>query len=505
MAGHEEGGGHHELIIIKRHEDDEHEAHSSAWKVAHADFMTAMMAFFLIMWLINVTDENVRKGISEYFNPVHLSSGQAEEKGLTDPHVADPDAKKGNEAGKPNGPKEGEPAKKAEAGEPKSPEKPEPHAKGKSDTSAHDEKAEPKKGEPRKSEPKKAELAGAETRTAEGKPPSSGEKAAAAAVAAAGAAASSESDAKELSALADPYAVLARIRDEAPAGAMTTVAVAADERKPGVVGVTDRDPFDPTYWQTAPTEVLRLNGTLKTPAIDPPPKDALIDAAAPMPREMAPDAAKADAAADPSRPPTESSRSEGKPADVPPQAAMKTEPLPQPGGAGKQAEARDAKTPDDKARDDKAAALRNELADAIRTAAGNAGAPALKVDATPDGLLINLTDDADFSMFAVGSAIPNQRLVKIMDEVGKALARQHGSVVIRGHTDGRPFRSEVYDNWRLSTARAQMAHYMLVHGGLDDKRIVAIEGYADRNLKNKADSYAAENRRIEILIKDAGA
>src|SRR5262245_43548843 len=53
----------HELIIIRRVEEDEHEAHNSAWKVAHADFMTAMMAFFLIMWLINATDEETRKGI----------------------------------------------------------------------------------------------------------------------------------------------------------------------------------------------------------------------------------------------------------------------------------------------------------------------------------------------------------------------------------------------------------------------------------------------------------
>ena len=51
----------HELIIVKRHEDEEHPHHSSAWKVAHADFMTAMMAFFLIMWLINVTDDKMRK------------------------------------------------------------------------------------------------------------------------------------------------------------------------------------------------------------------------------------------------------------------------------------------------------------------------------------------------------------------------------------------------------------------------------------------------------------
>jgi flagellar motor protein MotB len=53
--------------------------------VAHADFMTAMMAFFLIMWLINVTDDQMRKGISQYFNPIHLSEGSTELKGLNAP------------------------------------------------------------------------------------------------------------------------------------------------------------------------------------------------------------------------------------------------------------------------------------------------------------------------------------------------------------------------------------------------------------------------------------
>jgi chemotaxis protein MotB len=43
--------------------------HGGAWKVAYADFVTAMMAFFLLMWLLNATTEKQRKGISDYFNP----------------------------------------------------------------------------------------------------------------------------------------------------------------------------------------------------------------------------------------------------------------------------------------------------------------------------------------------------------------------------------------------------------------------------------------------------
>src|SRR6056297_3996345 len=43
--------------------------HGGAWKVAYADFVTAMMAFFLLMWLLGATNEKQRKGIADYFNP----------------------------------------------------------------------------------------------------------------------------------------------------------------------------------------------------------------------------------------------------------------------------------------------------------------------------------------------------------------------------------------------------------------------------------------------------
>ncbi|MBB5745485.1 flagellar motor protein MotB [Brevundimonas variabilis] len=48
--------------------------HGGAWKVAYADFVTAMMAFFLLMWLINTTDPEQKKGIAEYFAPASVSA-----------------------------------------------------------------------------------------------------------------------------------------------------------------------------------------------------------------------------------------------------------------------------------------------------------------------------------------------------------------------------------------------------------------------------------------------
>lgn len=64
-------------VIIKRVKKGGHAGHhGGAWKVAYADFVTAMMAFFLLMWLINATTEEQKRGIAEYFSPVPGAIGQ---------------------------------------------------------------------------------------------------------------------------------------------------------------------------------------------------------------------------------------------------------------------------------------------------------------------------------------------------------------------------------------------------------------------------------------------
>ena len=55
-------------IIIKRVKKGGHAAHGGAWKIAYADFVTAMMAFFLLMWLLGSTTEGDKKGIADYFS-----------------------------------------------------------------------------------------------------------------------------------------------------------------------------------------------------------------------------------------------------------------------------------------------------------------------------------------------------------------------------------------------------------------------------------------------------
>src|ERR1700750_3450725 len=54
-------------IIIKRVKKGGHAEHGGAWKIAYADFVTAMMAFFLLMWLLGSTTDGDKKGIADYF------------------------------------------------------------------------------------------------------------------------------------------------------------------------------------------------------------------------------------------------------------------------------------------------------------------------------------------------------------------------------------------------------------------------------------------------------
>jgi chemotaxis protein MotB len=72
------GGNSDRPIIIKKVKKGGHGGHhGGAWKVAYADFVTAMMAFFLLMWLINTTSPEQKRGIADYFAPASVSNASS--------------------------------------------------------------------------------------------------------------------------------------------------------------------------------------------------------------------------------------------------------------------------------------------------------------------------------------------------------------------------------------------------------------------------------------------
>ena len=125
----------------------------------------------------------------------------------------------------------------------------------------------------------------------------------------------------------------------------------------------------------------------------------------------------------------------------------------------------------------------------------------IEVASSEGGLLLSLTDQSNVGMFNIGSAVPKRDMILVMEKIGNILRERDGSIVIRGHTDARPFSTGGNDNWRLSMSRAHSAYFMLVRGGIPEDRITQVSGFADRRLKVPDDPYSELNRRIEILIE----
>jgi len=79
------------VIIIKKVVKGGHGHHGGAWKVAYADFVTAMMAFFLLLWLLNAVSQDQLEGISNYFAPVSVSQSTSGSGGVLGGTAMSPD------------------------------------------------------------------------------------------------------------------------------------------------------------------------------------------------------------------------------------------------------------------------------------------------------------------------------------------------------------------------------------------------------------------------------
>jgi chemotaxis protein MotB len=134
----------------------------------------------------------------------------------------------------------------------------------------------------------------------------------------------------------------------------------------------------------------------------------------------------------------------------------------------------------------------------------------VRVMRAPEGIRIDLMDDADFAMFELGTTILTKEARGLLEVMAETLKAESAPLILRGHTDSVPWRGGVAaNNWSLSTGRAEATRQALVLGGLPQQRIARIEGVADTEplvVDNPADP---RNRRISLLLltgsKMAGA
>jgi chemotaxis protein MotB len=418
-----------ELIIVRRRGFlNPVEEKSGVWKIAYADFMTAMMAFFLVMWLISATNQETRESVASYFNPIKLTDSTPDRKGINDARRVDPG--------------------KAVEGESKQPK--------------------PEVGKTTQATPRQQSV---------------------------------QPRYDEAALFRDPYAVLSEIAGAPPRNAQAGASIDPTGQDGLKGGEAYRDPFDPINWPMAYTAPLeekasgrKENGGLSF-SDD---ATALTEGQGPRPSRGKPDAtatAVQESVPGKSGPANSVKQDEPSPVGLFADKESKTG-TPASGSAASRVATATAAAATE-------AGVAGALQASISTALAALGParPVAEVRETNEGLLINLTDDVNYGMFANGSAEPTPGLVRALDKITPLISQNRGQVIVRGHTDNRAYRSSEYDNWRLSTARAHMAYHMLIRGGLDARRIERIEGYADRRPKDPTDPSAAQNRRIELLIR----
>lgn len=423
--------GKNEVIIVKRRGGDHDGAHGGAWKIAYADFMTAMMAFFLVMWLVNAANEETKASVASYFNPIQLSDEKPTTKGLEKP-VDEKDGLEKNERSK---------VKAEEV------------------------------------------TVGSAAATGEDQTSQTGE----------------EANYSEADFFENPYSVLAEIAQEVGQQANVSAKGEGGAADSGPAtgasgGEAYRDPFDPDFWtqqvritradQKSETPAQEVQSAEQTPSESQTPATTAEQKEVPQTNDIIADVAKLNeqkpeeiAAVIPQKKP-EFDPNEIKPVADPEEAEHKPTPL----------EEKEAKE------------LREEIEAQINGISGKL-AEGLIVTPAEGGILVTISDQSQAPMFNIGSAVPRREMVLAMEKIGQLLQDKGGSVVIRGHTDGRQFKGSSNDNWRLSMDRAHSAYYMLVRGGLEENRVKQVSGFADRRLQIPADPLADGNRRIEILLE----
>jgi len=128
-------------------------------------------------------------------------------------------------------------------------------------------------------------------------------------------------------------------------------------------------------------------------------------------------------------------------------------------------------------------------------------APNLRFTETLEGLRIDVVDDADFSMFVIGTSQLTPDGARLFSEIAKPVAAVTNKVMIRGHTDAAPWSAKSgTNNWRLSVDRAEVTRHYLEFRGIASNRFSRIEGVADREPYVPSDRFDPRNRRISITL-----
>ena len=125
----------------------------------------------------------------------------------------------------------------------------------------------------------------------------------------------------------------------------------------------------------------------------------------------------------------------------------------------------------------------------------------LRLEETPDGLIVQLIETEDRSMFHLGEYQLKPYFEEILQKLGALIVESGYDIAITGHTDATPFsRGSYLNNWTLSYARANTVREFMDFLDMPASRIRSVSGMADSRLLDETYPRAAINRRVEIML-----
>ena len=126
----------------------------------------------------------------------------------------------------------------------------------------------------------------------------------------------------------------------------------------------------------------------------------------------------------------------------------------------------------------------------------------LLIELTSEGLRIQIVDDQNRPMFDSASAELKPYARDILLAIGSALNDVENRISLSGHTDATPFSGGElnYNNWDLSTDRANASRRVLIKGGMQEAKLLRLVGLASAVPYDRADPFNPVNRRISIVV-----
>jgi chemotaxis protein MotB len=126
----------------------------------------------------------------------------------------------------------------------------------------------------------------------------------------------------------------------------------------------------------------------------------------------------------------------------------------------------------------------------------------IEITITPEGLRIELMESERGTFFQLGSAKPTPALIDLLKVLSHELGKLPNHISIEGHTDSKPYTgAKNYDNWDLSTDRANEARRMMQSEGIRPDQISQVRGFADQRLRVPQKPEDPSNRRISLIVQ----